>query len=90
MISIASQQNRIKPKIISIARPGEEVKHIAPKPKPVFEFHGWVLAYKLKVTLGAIGLMILGVALSLGGLNWFLAGAGLVALITFIFTRPCP
>ena len=90
MTTFTSQRDRVKAKLVTIGRPGEQVRQVVPEPSSFIEVKWWVLGHKIRVALGVVFLLCLGAHLGLLGLNWLLWGVGVGAVLALFVARPCP
>lgn len=90
MTTFASSRDRVKAKLIGVGKSGGKVTWVAPRSKPVIEFHWWVLWHKLRVAAGVVTLLLLGAAFSYFGFYPFLVLATVIFVITAIIAKPCP
>lgn len=75
-------------RIVGIARPGEDVRFVAPRPKVLFESHADVLAHKLRVAVLVGGSLVAGAVLAQVGLDWLMGGVAACGLLALLFARP--
>lgn len=89
MTTFKMARERLRARVIELGRPGEETITVAPKPKPVFEFHGWVLGYKVRTGMVAASLVLAGWLI--GAADPWAAFWAAVAVFVFvvIFKKPC-
>jgi len=83
MTTFAARRDRIRARLVTIGRQGEEAKWVVPRDKPIIEFNGYVLWAKLGAGLAAATCVLFGWLAGQAGLGLVLILAGLAFLIGF-------